>query len=154
MALALELTSIKMEQTVRAQTSDTGGPRKSVPVLGEGGKNQEGGRIMRGPQRTSTPCHSIAFPHSFQPLMYYQHVRAFLYVYLLNESLNLRNIRQRCLRLLWRAALEQRRESCLLGEESWEYRKASGEGALWLQREGGERRRQKNGREEGSSLES
>lgn len=41
----------------------------------------------------SAPCHSIEFPHSFQPLIYYQHVKAFLYVHLLNVFLNLRNIR-------------------------------------------------------------
>lgn len=75
----------------------TGGGREA---LRDGGC----GSGVRGALIVSTPCHSTEFPHSFQPLMYDRHVRAFLHVHLFNEFLNLGNIRWSRLRLLWRAA--------------------------------------------------
>lgn len=75
----------------------TGGGREA---LRDGGC----GSGARGALLVSTPCHSTEFPHSFQPLMYHRHVRAFLSVRFFNEFLNLGNIRWSRLRLLWRAA--------------------------------------------------
>ena len=101
MAFALkELTIVKVERTCTAQPSNTGRQRMSVG----GGRGRGRSPAIRGGPRkealmeseglhSSTPCHSTEFPHSFQPVIYYQHVKAFLYVHLLNEFLNLRNIR-------------------------------------------------------------